>query len=69
MNANVLFKPGDTVEASGVYTVMHDKYHLQNHDVTCVFGKPFPPCRGCGQRVRFRAKCLAQHIAYHDSFK
>lgn len=63
-----VFKPGQTVEASGVYTVVHDRNHLQSHDVTCVYGKPFPPCRGCGSSVRFRAKCLAQHIASNDSF-
>lgn len=63
-----VFKPGELVDASGVYTVLHDHNHLANHDVTCVHGKPFPPCRGCGQHVRFRAKCLARHINSHELF-
>jgi hypothetical protein len=42
-----IFKPGDSVPASGIYRVIHDPAHAQEHDVTCVYGKKFPPCRGC----------------------
>lgn len=62
------FKPGDTVEASGIYTVIHDRNHAQQHDVTCVYGKKFPPCRGCSH-PRFKARYLARHIETHDHFK
>lgn len=70
MTANVsdVFSPGQSVEASGVYIVLHDRNHAVSHDVTCVRGKPFPPCRGCGRHVRFRAKCLARHIESNEFF-
>jgi hypothetical protein len=42
------YKPGDTVEHSGVYLVLHDEEHTQSHEVTVVFGKRFPACNHCG---------------------
>jgi hypothetical protein len=39
------FKPGDKVERSGIYRVIHDPYHSQENEVTRVFGKLFPPFR------------------------
>ena len=62
------YKPGNTVEGSGVYRVTHDAAHLKPHDVTVVQGKPFPPCRGCKQ-PRFKAVLLARHIDNHKEFK
>lgn len=64
-----VFKPGQKVPNSGIYTVIHDPEHRQRHEVTCVFGKIFPPCAGCGSGVRFRLKAKAIHIADHESFK
>lgn len=46
------FRPGQKVPRSGIYRVVHDKAHAEPHDVTCVFGEPFPPCHGCGSGVR-----------------
>ena len=63
-----IYKPGDTVERSGIYRVTHDPTHREPHDVTCVFGKKFPPCGKC-QHPRFKAVRLAQHIEQHDDFK
>jgi hypothetical protein len=63
-----VFKPGEKVRASGIYTVLHDTTHAQQHDVTCVFGKVFPPCKGCNH-PKFRVKYLAQHIEQNDNFK
>ena len=62
------FKPGDTAEASGVYLVTHDTRHQQSHEVTVVYGKKFPPCRGC-IHPRFKAVYLAQHIMQNGHFK
>ena len=45
------FKPGDAVPHSGIYRVTHDPTHAQEHEVTCLFGKRFPSCRGCDQPV------------------
>ena len=63
-----VFSPGDKVEASGIYTVIHDRKHHESHDVTCVYGKHFPPCAGCSKHVRFRLKRAATHIDNHKQF-
>lgn len=63
------YKPGDTVEKSGIYTVVHDTTHAGTHEVTCVFGKRFPPCGGCGKGVRFTLRSAAQHIEHNEHFK
>jgi hypothetical protein len=63
------FKPGDRVQASGIYRVTHDKNHTAAHDVTCVYGKIFPPCNGCGKHPRFVLVRAAKHIENHEDFK
>jgi hypothetical protein len=63
------FKPGEAVPHSGIYRVVHDAYHAQEHEVTCVYGKPFPPCNHCGHHVRFVLKYAAHHIETHEYFK
>jgi hypothetical protein len=63
------FKPGDTVQRSGIYLVVHDRFHAQQHEVTCVYGKTFPPCRHCGRGVRFVLDRGAQHIEQNEYFK
>jgi hypothetical protein len=63
------FKPGDTVPHSGIYKVVHDTNHSANHEVTCVYGKKFPPCNHCGHRVRFVLVRAAIHIDSHSDFK
>jgi hypothetical protein len=35
------FNPGDKVERSGIYRVVHDPHHSQEHEVTSVFRKLF----------------------------
>jgi hypothetical protein len=62
------FKPGDVVERSGIYLVTHDRVHTQKHEVTCVYGKKFPPCRGCSH-PRFELVHAAQHIEQNEHFK
>ena len=32
------FKPGEAVPHSGIYRVIHDPEHAQEHEVTCIFG-------------------------------
>lgn len=63
-----IFKPGDTVPHSGIYKVLHDPAHDEPHEVTCVFGKPFPPCRDC-KHPRFQLVKAAQHIEHNEHFK
>ncbi len=63
-----IYKPGDKVERSGIYRVIHDPAHAQPHKVTCVYGKVFPPCRGCAH-PRFMLVRGAQHIEQNEHFK
>jgi hypothetical protein len=62
------FKPGQKVEASGIYDVIHDPAH-DKHQVTCVYGDSFPPCNHCGHHVRFRLAVAATHVNNHEHFK
>jgi hypothetical protein len=64
-----IFKPGDKVPHSGIYAVTHDKAHAAAHEVTCVFGKVFPPCNGCGNHPRFKLVRAAHHVETHENFK
>ena len=63
------FKPGEKCDASGIYKVNHDRNHSQEHEVTVVYGEPFPPCRGCGKGVTFSLVRKAVHVTAHDDFK
>jgi hypothetical protein len=62
------YKSGDAVPHSGIYKVAHDKHHAAEHEVTCVFGKVFPPCRICGLHPRFTLIKSAHHIDTHVLF-
>jgi hypothetical protein len=66
-NVGDTFKPGDKVPHSGIYRVVHDPEHAQPHEVTCIFGSPFPPCRGC-HHPRFVLVRAAQHIGSNEHF-
>ena len=68
-NVGEIFKPGESVPHSGIYKVLHDAHHAEQHEVTCIYGKPFPPCNHCGHRVRFILMRAAQHISTHDHFR
>jgi hypothetical protein len=68
-NEGDIFKPGETVPRSGIYRVIHDPNHAQEHEVTCVYNKPFPPCNHCGHHVRFVLERAAQHIDSNEHFK
>ena len=62
------FKPGQEVPNSGIYKVTHDLAHTVEHEVTCVYGKRFPPCRDC-HHPRFVLVRKAQHIEANEHFK
>jgi hypothetical protein len=63
-----VFKPGDEVPTSGIYKVIHDPAHAEQHEVTVVFGKKFPPCGKC-KHPRFVLVRAAHHISTHEFFK
>lgn len=60
---------GSIVPESGIYDVIHEKGHAQKHQVTCIEGRRFPPCRTCGDDVVFRLSRAATHIEGHHLFE
>jgi hypothetical protein len=62
-----VYEPGQKVPMSGIYKVRHDPMHVQEHEVTCVAGKRFPPCRDCGH-PRFTLARAAKHVDEHEHF-
>jgi hypothetical protein len=66
--AQEIYKPGDIVPASGIYRVTHDKEHHQDHEVTVIRGRKFPPCNHCGDHPRFIPVRMAWHIDNHEQF-
>jgi hypothetical protein len=63
------YKPGQKVPWSGIYKVVHDRNHVQEHEVTCVKDEVFPPCNGCGPHPRFTLVRAAHHIFNHENFR
>jgi hypothetical protein len=66
---NITHRVGSKVPESGVYEVIHRDAHMQKHEVTCIKGTPFPPCRNCGKDVEFRLAHAAIHIERHSTFE
>jgi hypothetical protein len=65
--AEQVFKPGDDVPVSGVYTVRHN-LHRENHPATIFKGERFPACARCGAAVRFVLFRRAARIAEDSDF-
>lgn len=63
------YKSGEVVLISGIYDVIHDKEHRKTHEVTCVEGERFPPCRNCGTGAAFILKMKAIHAKDHPSLQ
>jgi hypothetical protein len=63
------FTPRQKVPQSGIYDVLHDAAHAQQHQVICVYGELFPPCRTCKYDVKFRLAIAAIHVKDHAQFK
>lgn len=59
-----VFKPGEAVPTSGVYTAVHQN-HREPHEVVAIQGEEFPGCRQCKREVRFHATRLLPHMT-HD---
>lgn len=64
----IFYKPGEKVPISGIYLVQHCSSHIATHEVTCVEGEPFPPCRNCGVHPKFSLVMAALHINQHSFF-
>jgi hypothetical protein len=67
--AEQLFRPGEDVPESGVYTVVHEG-HRQRHSATIFKGERFPLCARCGKQVRFvllrRSSLIADDIDFQQ---
>jgi hypothetical protein len=63
------YRPGDHVEHTGVYRVIHAGGHTAEHEVTVLYGRRFPPCNSCGQEPRFYAVRLAAAIDESEHFE
>jgi len=65
--AEDVFKPGDSVPRSGIYKVMHYQ-HRMPHDTVVTDHHPFPMCRVCGARVRYKLARGAEPIEEDRDF-
>src|SRR5262249_4175355 len=63
------YRPGDTIDHSGVYRVVHGGNHTPEHEATILYGKRFPPCNRCGQEPRYYPVRLAPLIDESDDFE
>jgi hypothetical protein len=61
------YGPSDKVPKSGIYDVIHFRPHTvtDHHQVTCVKGNKFPPCRDCKGKVKYRLFREAYHLSEH----
>jgi hypothetical protein len=63
-----VFRPGDEIEASGIYEVVHNPKHTQRHEILCIHGKRFPICEGCAH-PRFTLVRPAQLMESNKHFR
>ena len=68
-NKDKLYNINDEVPTSGIYVVVHDTKHSEQHEVTCVKGERFPPLRNCGDKPQFKLVRAAHHISEEIEFK
>lgn len=61
------YSPSEIVPRSGIYDVIHLQPHSvsDHHQVTCVKGEKFPPCRDCKGGVKFKLAVAAYHLSEH----
>jgi hypothetical protein len=63
-----LYSPGEPIPQSGIYRVLHDPFHAENHEVICIYGRFFPPCNECAG-VKFTLVRGATYILNHACFR
>lgn len=64
-----ILRPGNKVQLSGVYKVIHGREHAAPHYVTVLFGDIFPSCLKCSNEVRFELAISAAHVNAHPHFQ
>ena len=63
------YKPGDRVPRSGIYRVIHDPVHCQEHEVTCVHMKNSRRAMTAEAAFALNSQGAAAHIEGHKQFK
>lgn len=56
------FRPGERAQTTGIYRATHVG-HRMPHEITVLEGETFPPCKRCGQNVRFELLHAAPRVA------
>jgi hypothetical protein len=64
---SVKYRPGARAPRTGAYTVTH-RTHRLSHIVLVDEGTMFPPCRKCGQDVRFELYMRIQRMEADRDF-
>ena len=64
---SVKYRPGARAPRTGAYTVSH-RTHRLSHIVLVDEGMMFPPCRKCGQDVRFELYMRIQRMESDRDF-
>ena len=66
-----IFGSGDRAPHSGIYGVFHGsgcKVRQVEH-VTCMRGRKFPVCAGCGSQAKFTLEQSANHPSEHSTLR
>lgn len=63
------YKPGDPIQETGIYEVVHDRAHRATHEAVMLARDLFPECDTCRERVRFRLVRTAPYIFHDDDFE
>ncbi len=68
VNVGDEFRPNEICLKFGVYRVKHAPAHAPDHEVTCIKGRTFPPCRICGN-ARFILVNPAPRLESQEFFR
>jgi len=63
-----MFLPGQPVQESGIYEVIHDKGHRLAHEAVMYRDDLFPVCDQCDMKVRFKLIRSAPYIFDDEDF-
>ena len=64
-----IYRPGDTVPASGIYSVLHRENHRGPHEVVMVGRDRFPKCEICDREVHYRLTRSAPYVFEDQDFE
>jgi len=62
------WKPGDVVPESGIYAVIHWDRQFKSIEAIFIANQIFPPCKECGDGVRFQLLRTVPYILEDEDF-